>query len=120
MMFLAKKKVEQKKIFPLLFGAVVGSRIWDPRSGMDKNQDSGQTSRIRNTAYKRFQPNFTTAGKNAEHPGQKQRIRANAAHLSLLQENAFEMTSHQLLNFWSFFLETLAALEQENCVISAL
>ncbi len=25
------------------------------------------------------------------------------------------MTSHQLLDFWSFFLETLAALEQENC-----
>jgi hypothetical protein len=41
---------------------------------------------------------------------------SNAAHLSLLQKNTFEMTSRQHLDsIQSLFLETLAALGQENC-----
>jgi hypothetical protein len=46
MIFLATKNSRTKKNLPLLFGAVVGSGIWDPRSGMDKNQDLGSRINI--------------------------------------------------------------------------
>ncbi len=45
MIFVATKMVGQTKYFPpSSFGAVL-----DPGSGMDKNQDPGKMSRIRNT-----------------------------------------------------------------------
>jgi hypothetical protein len=39
--FVATKKVGQLTFSPSSFVAVVGSGIWDPDSGMDKNQDPG-------------------------------------------------------------------------------
>jgi hypothetical protein len=42
MIFVATRNGRTKKFSPSSFGAVVGS-------GMDKNQDPGYTSRIRNT-----------------------------------------------------------------------
>jgi hypothetical protein len=87
--------------------------LLDPRSGIDKNQDLGSGINIPD-------PQHTTGFSQivqqlARMPHTSRTETENAAHLSLLQENAFEMTSRQLLDFWSFFSETLAALEQENC-----
>jgi|LakMenEpi03Aug12_release.lakeMendotaPanAssembly.Ray.scaffolds.fasta_scaffold937314_1 hypothetical protein len=45
MKFMTANVVRQQIIFPLLFLLLL-----DPRSGLEKNQDPGKTSRIRNTA----------------------------------------------------------------------
>ncbi len=113
MIFLATKNSRIKKILPHLFGAVVGSGIWDPRWIKiriwirDKHPGSAT---LHTTGFSHI---VQQQGKNAAHTRTTET--ENAAHLSLLQENAFQMTSRQLLDFRSFFLETLAALEQENC-----
>jgi hypothetical protein len=50
MIFIVTKMAGQNKFSLSSFGVVVESVIQDPESGMDKNQDPGSTSRIRNTA----------------------------------------------------------------------
>ncbi len=117
MIFLATKNGNKNFPPPLLVLSLdPGSGIRDPGSGMDKNQDPGSGRNIQDPqdCIQQVSATLYNSRQECRTPGQKQRIQAMPPTF-LYSRRTHLKWRHAHFGTQSFFLETLSALEQENC-----